>query len=87
MFGILGISMQSFFSNNFASYGGVMYTADETNSGVCVGVSYNIVHSTLTECSMQTLVLHTKTSTFIEYTVNFTDSKAHISGSNILVGC
>lgn len=68
-----------FFSPNFAYYGGEIYdnVADETRiSGICDNVSY-VVHSTLTECSMQTLVLHT---------VNLIDNKAHILGSNLFGG-
>ena len=73
------------FSSNLAHYGGAMYVADETNSGTCDSISYGI-RSTLTECSMQTLVLHTEQSSNIAITVNFNENEAHISGSNLFGG-
>ena len=74
-----------FFTANSAYYGGAVYVADETNSGTCDSTSYGI-HSTLTECSMQTLAIHNEVSDTLAISINFTDNHAHISGSTLFGG-
>ena len=74
---------------NSAHYGGAVYIADETNSGVCASKSHNI-HSTTTECFMQLLSLQLQLSNYdknIQITVaKLARNYAHISGSNLFGG-
>ena len=78
------------FIANFAHYGGAVYVADETNSGVCASKSHNI-HSTTTECFMQLLSLQLQHSNYyiptgLAIVAKFVRNYAHISGSNLYGG-
>ena len=71
-------------SANSAYYGGAVYVTDETNSGTCDSTSYGI-HSTLTECFIQTLALHDRLGLYLD-NINFLENHAHISGPILFGG-
>ena len=62
-----------------------MYVVDETNSGICDSTSYRI-HSTLTECSIQTLAIHDQVRRNLVKGIYFKENNAHISGSTLFGG-
>ena len=80
------------FTANSADYGGAVYVADETNSGICASESYSNIHSTTTECFMQLLSLQLqRTSNYDSSSIkiavaNFKKNYARISGSNLFGG-
>lgn len=73
------------FVNNSADYGGAIYVADDTNSGVCASTS-NSVSSTTTECFLQSLSLHIKTYHKPVFDTNFTTNIAYHSGPTLFGG-
>ena len=72
------------FFRNLADYGGAVYVDDDTNPATCASISYEM-HSTTTECSLQTLALRGK-STLKILNMNFTQNQARISGQSLYGG-
>ena len=72
------------FTRNEADYGGAMYVADGTNSGICASASYHI-QSSSTECFLQALGLHGRRAASYTY-VNFTNNTGKISGATLYGG-
>ena len=76
--------------NNSADYGGAVFGADETNSGICASESYNILSMT-TECFVQLLSVqdyfkeHTNYDNRIVVTL-FMDNHTYGSRSDIFGG-
>ena len=76
--------------NNSADYGGAVFGADETNSGICASESYNILSMT-TECFIQLLSVqdyfkeHTNYDNCIVVTL-FMDNHTYGSRSDIFGG-
>lgn len=75
------------FTANSADYGGALFIADETDSGVCASTSYQI-SSVITECSIQSIAQYRFAAVVIENPINFVNMKfvrnqAHTSGGNL----
>ena len=76
------------FNGNSAEYGGALFVADDTNSGItCTSLSFR-VHTTVTECFLQSLALYSEYYNFPEIQITaiiFEDNEAD-RGSNIYGG-
>ena len=72
------------FTRNKADYGGAIYVADDTNSGICSSSTFRI-HSSSTECFLQALSLHGGLAAKYTY-VNFTNNTGKISGAALYGG-
>jgi predicted outer membrane repeat protein len=76
------------FYGNLAEYGGALYVADNTTSGTCASVSHQM-HSTLTECFLQTPQLQIPSHVFEKYAharIEFINNLAVVHGSNLYGG-
>ena len=77
------------FYGNSADYGGAVFVADATNSGsTCTSFSFR-VHTTLSECFLQSLALYTtyfNLPSIHTGDVTFELNQAYFSGSNIYGG-
>ena len=76
------------FSNNIAEYGGAIYVADSTNTGVICKQSNRNVIST-EECFIQTLRLYFPRNEFKKFNymnIFFSSNKGHVLGSDIYGG-
>ena len=75
------------FDGNVADYGGALYVADDTTSGTCASTSHKI-HSTITECFLQTLEFIKSKSRFPPNLINtkFINNYALTRGSNLFGG-
>ena len=73
------------FNKNTADYGGAVYVADDTNYATCISKSYKI-HSTATECFLQTLTLEKGTNVPSSQNLLFSNNHALVSGSNLYGG-
>ena len=73
------------FTENMADYGGAVYVADDTNSGMCVSIPYS-VHSTSTECFLQSLSLHSEPDYKLTSDTNITNNVANFYGSSLFGG-
>ena len=72
------------FIENQADLGGAMYVADDTNPATCTRV-LNKIHSTTTECFLQTLALRGK-STVKLLNIKFVRNQANVSGDSLFGG-
>ena len=72
------------FNRNKADYGGAIYVADDTNSGICSSSSFRI-HFSSTECFLQILGLHGRLVTRYTF-INFTSNVGKISGAALYGG-
>ena len=72
------------FHGNQADFGGALYVTDDTNFATCNSISHE-VHSSTTECFLQTLALRTKSIAFDLLNIEFMHNWATVSG-DILFG-
>ena len=74
------------FKENSATYGGAIYVADDTYSGICASNSYQ-EHSTVNECFLQVLVLKgSEASRHCRIVMKLTQNFASLKGSNLYGG-
>ena len=78
------VSASLTFIRNRANYGGAIYVADDTNSGICSSSSF-YVQSSSTECFLQSLSLRGKFLANYTY-INFTDNTGETSGDALFGG-
>ena len=74
------------FAFNSGDYGGAVYINDESNFGTCDSTSYE-VHSTSTECFLQTLALHGRRNSKLNLlSTKFEHNYATVSGATLFGG-